>query len=91
MCIRFVRISHANNHQTIWIKKMCMDGVSSDAVHLLISTVQCNIATLLLLSSAWVRYAGTTRSLSKGGAYAFIITAQVGKATLPPVFVLYFR
>jgi len=59
--------------------------------HLLISTAQCNIATLLLLSSAWVRYAGTTRSLSKDGAYAFIITAQVGKATLPPVFVLYFR
>ena len=54
----------------------------TDAVHLLISTLQCDIATLLLLLSAWVRYAGTARTLSKGGAYTLIIIGQVGKTTL---------
>ena len=46
----------------------------------LISLVQCDIATILLLLSGWVRYAGTARSLSKGGAYALIILGQVGRA-----------
>ena len=62
--------------------------------HILILSVQCDIATCLLLLSAWVRYAGTARSLSKGGAYAFIIIGQVGKIiheTLPPALVLRFR
>jgi len=31
------------------------------------------------LLSAWVRYAGTARSLSKGGAYTLILIGQVGK------------
>ena len=39
--------------------------------------MQCDIATILLLLSGWVRYAGTVRSLSKGGAYALIILGQV--------------
>lgn len=38
---------------------------------------QCDIAAVLLLLSAWVRYAGTARSLSKGGAYTFIFMGQV--------------
>ena len=54
----------------------------TDTVHLLISTLQCDIATLLLLLSAWIRYAGTAQTLSKGGAYTLIIIGQVGKTTL---------
>jgi hypothetical protein len=53
--------------------------ISFHAVHPLISLVQCDIATVLMLLSAWVRYAGTSRSLSKGGAYFLIIIGQVGK------------
>ncbi|KAN0135398.1 MFS general substrate transporter [Lactarius tabidus] len=36
----------------------------------------CHIATFLLLLSAWVRYAGTARSLPKNGAYTLIIIGQ---------------
>jgi len=35
-----------------------------------------DVATILLLLSGWIRYAGTARSLSKGGAYALIILGQ---------------
>ena len=45
----------------------------------LISLIQSDIASILLLSG-WVRYAGTARSLSKGGAYALVILGQVGRA-----------
>jgi FLVCR family MFS transporter 7 len=62
--------------------KRCVCTVSSHASHLLISLVQCDLATLLLLLSAWVRYAGTSRSLSKGGAYTLIIIGQVGEEYL---------
>jgi len=55
-------------------------------IHLLISLLQCDIASVLLLLSAWVRFAGTARSLSKGGAYALIFFGQVRNAgpELPP-------
>lgn len=46
----------------------------------------CDIAALLLLLSAWVRYAGTSRSLSKGGAYSLIIIGQALSAVSQPVF-----
>lgn len=39
--------------------------------------LQCQIGTVALLISAWVRYAGTVRSLSKHSAYALIIFGQV--------------
>lgn len=45
--------------------------------NLLISLAQCDIATALILLSAWVRFAGTSRSLPKGGAYALILFGQV--------------
>lgn len=35
------------------------------------------IGTVFLIASAWVRYAGTIRSLSSGGAYALLIIGQV--------------
>jgi hypothetical protein len=41
------------------------------------SFIQSHIASFVLLLSAWVRYAGTARSLPKRGAYALIITGQV--------------
>jgi hypothetical protein len=59
--------------------------------------VQCDVATILLLLSGWVRYAGTAQSLSKSGAYALIIIGQVGKqprntlGTPYSYFVTYFR
>ena len=39
--------------------------------------IQCHLATFSLLLSAWVRYAGTGRSLPKHGAYALVIIGQV--------------
>ena len=57
---------------------MRMFRVSFTRVHFLIPLVQCDIATILILVSAWVRYAGTPRTLSKGGAYSLIIIGQVG-------------
>jgi len=57
---------------------MCTCRILSHVVqHPLTPPEQCDIATLLLLLSAWVRYAGTSRSLSKGGAYSLIIIGQV--------------
>ena len=32
----------------------------------------------MMILSAWVRYAGTARSLSSGGAYALLMVGQVG-------------
>jgi hypothetical protein len=61
------------------------------AMHLLISLAQCDIATVLILISAWVRFAGTSRSLPKGGAYTLILIGQVGndpQIRLPPTFYL---
>jgi len=63
--------------------KRCVCFVSLYAVYLLILLVQCDIATALILLSAWIRYAGTSRSLSKGGAYSLIIIGQVGKIRTP--------
>jgi hypothetical protein len=50
--------------------------------------IQCHIATFLLLLSAWVRYAGTVRSLSKHGAYTLIIIGQV-RTPYPTLFLLF--
>jgi len=58
--------------------KRCVCSVSFYAVYLLILLLQCDIATALVLLSAWIRYAGTSRSLSKSGAYSLIIIGQVG-------------
>lgn len=46
----------------------------------------CDIATALVLLSAWIRYAGTSRSLSKGGAYSLIIIGQALSAISQPVY-----
>ena len=91
MCIPPNSVSHTYSHQTIWVEEMCTCRVSSHAAHLLISTEQCDIATILLLLSAWVRYAGTSRSLSKGGAYSLLIIGQVSTGKGPPKFFLPFR
>lgn len=58
---------------------MRMFRISSMRLHLLIPLVQCDIATILIILSAWVRYAGTPRTLPKGGAYFLILIGQVGK------------
>ena len=39
--------------------------------------LQCDIGTVCLFISAWVRYAGTARSLSPNSAYALLIVGQV--------------
>ncbi|KAI0268881.1 MFS general substrate transporter [Gloeopeniophorella convolvens] len=46
----------------------------------------CDIATVSLLLSAWVRYAGTARSLSKHGAYALIILGQAFAGLAQPTY-----
>ena len=80
--------SHTHNHQTIWAEEMCTFCLilCRYAVYLLILPVQCDIATVLVLLSAWIRYAGTSRSLSKGGAYSLIIIGQVGENPRTPSF-----
>lgn len=79
MCISSDGYSHTHNHQAIWTEAMRMFLVVSTRAHFFIPLVQCDIATVLILVSAWVRYAGTPRTLSKGGAYSLIIIGQVGK------------
>jgi len=46
----------------------------------------CDVATALVLLSAWIRYAGTSRSLSRGGAYSLIIIGQALSAVSQPVY-----
>ncbi|KAI9455439.1 MFS general substrate transporter [Lactarius psammicola] len=46
----------------------------------------CHIASFVLLLSAWVRYAGTARSLPKQGAYSLIIIGQALSAFSQPVY-----
>jgi len=46
----------------------------------------CDVAAVLLLVSAWIRYAGTVRSLSKGGAYALIIIGQALSGVSQAIF-----
>ena len=47
--------------------------------------MECYIGGALLTVAAWVRYAGTARSLSVGGAYTLILIAQVRTlARFPP-------
>jgi hypothetical protein len=73
--------SYSHNHQAIWAEEMRMFGLSSMRLHLFIPLVQCDIATILIVLSAWVRYAGTPRTLPKGGAYSLILIGQVGKVS----------
>ena len=44
---------------------------------------QCDIGAVCMLVAAWVRYAGTARSLSKRGSYALLI---IGQVSLPSTF-----
>ncbi|KAJ7725873.1 major facilitator superfamily domain-containing protein [Mycena maculata] len=46
----------------------------------------CDIGAVFLLLSAWVRYAGTPRSLSSGGAYALLFIGQFFAAIAQPIF-----
>ncbi|KAJ7783079.1 major facilitator superfamily domain-containing protein [Mycena metata] len=46
----------------------------------------CDLAAACLLISAWVRYAGTSHSLSRGGAYGVLFTGQFFSALAQPVF-----
>ena len=48
---------------------------------------QIDIGVVALVLSAWIRYAGTSRSLSTSGAYTFLILGQVCKLTSDRVFV----
>ncbi|KAI0772495.1 MFS general substrate transporter [Trametes elegans] len=46
----------------------------------------CYIGGVLFVVSAWVRYAGTTRSLSVNGAYTLIVLGQILAGLSVPVF-----
>ncbi|CCM01685.1 uncharacterized protein FIBRA_03749 [Fibroporia radiculosa] len=46
----------------------------------------CYIGGVLLLASAWVRYAGTASSLSVRGAYALVLIGQLLSGIAQPIF-----
>ncbi|EKM52317.1 uncharacterized protein PHACADRAFT_260633 [Phanerochaete carnosa HHB-10118-sp] len=46
----------------------------------------CYFGTLLLLVSAWIRYAGSVRTLDKEGAYALMMVGQLIAGVAQPVF-----
>ncbi|KAI0370892.1 MFS general substrate transporter [Pilatotrama ljubarskyi] len=46
----------------------------------------CYIGGALFIASGWIRYAGTTHSLSVGGSYALIVTGQVLGGLAVPIF-----
>nr|GAT57653.1 MFS general substrate transporter [Mycena chlorophos] len=46
----------------------------------------CDIGAVCMVVSAWIRYAGTPRSLSPGGAYALLIVAQIFSAIAQPIY-----
>ncbi|KAF9051051.1 MFS general substrate transporter [Hymenopellis radicata] len=46
----------------------------------------CDVGAVCLIISAWVRYAGTTRSLPTRGAYALLMFGQFFAAIAQPIF-----
>ncbi|KAF8894114.1 major facilitator superfamily domain-containing protein [Infundibulicybe gibba] len=46
----------------------------------------CDIGAVALVFSAWIRYAGTSRSLSSGGAYALLFLGQLFAAIAQPIY-----
>ncbi|KAF9010646.1 major facilitator superfamily domain-containing protein [Cyathus striatus] len=46
----------------------------------------CDLGAVALVLSAWIRYAGTARSLSPRGAYALLIIGQFFAAIAQPVY-----
>ncbi|KAG5647055.1 hypothetical protein DXG03_001425 [Asterophora parasitica] len=46
----------------------------------------CDLGVTVLLLSAWLRYAGTAKSLSKASSYALIIIGQFFVAIAQPIF-----
>lgn len=75
-----------NSLLSLWYSQMCMWLPIQYVVVLtqnsLICFVQCDLGVGALLISAWVRYAGTSRSLPSGGAYALLFLGQVRKLYL---------
>ena len=55
---------------------MCKLFIIIKRFHVL-GNLQCDIGAVSLIISAWVRYAGTSRSLSSNGAYTLLIFGQV--------------
>ncbi|OBZ74517.1 Major facilitator superfamily domain-containing protein 7 [Grifola frondosa] len=46
----------------------------------------CYIGAVLFITSAWIRYAGTAKSLSNGGSYALIMIGQLLAGMSQPIF-----
>ena len=46
-----------------------------------ITSFQCDLGSICLILAAWIRYAGTARSLSDDRAYALLIIGQVRPVT----------
>ncbi|PFH46175.1 hypothetical protein AMATHDRAFT_77780 [Amanita thiersii Skay4041] len=46
----------------------------------------CQIGAVALILSAWIRYAGTSRTLSGSGAYALLIIGQLFAAIAQPIY-----
>jgi len=56
---------------------MCMLTICSVSASLRLTSPKCEIGAIFLVISAWIRYAGTTGSLSSSGAYGLLIFASV--------------
>ncbi|KAF9567930.1 MFS general substrate transporter [Agrocybe pediades] len=46
----------------------------------------CDLGAMALILSAWIRYAGTARSLTPGGAYALLIVGQFFASIAQPIY-----
>ncbi|KAF7298232.1 MFS general substrate transporter [Mycena chlorophos] len=90
----------ARKYRRVHISALCAAGKSRDPVHnwplklLQIPEIIrrygfrrcCDIGAVCMVVSAWIRYAGTPRSLSPGGAYALLIVAQIFSAIAQPIY-----
>jgi len=56
---------------------MCALTIYSVSASLRLTSPKCEIGAIFLVISAWIRYAGTTGSLSSSSAYGLLIFASV--------------
>jgi len=60
---------------------MCTLTIYSVSASLRLTSPKCEIGAIFLVISAWIRYAGTTGSLSSSSAYGLLILASVRQYT----------
>ena len=76
LCLSTHFSNYPKNYITLWNPKMRKLFLKIKRFHGL-RNLQCDIGAVFLIISAWVRYSGTSRSLSPKGAYTLLIFGQV--------------